>query len=367
LDNANSFDLFIINTSSLENKVTTVFEEIKNLYPQKNIGFILIKPQDKELEISESDINPFCKMIAKPVRRKQLHQTILSFVEFGSSKTQALYQESEAQKSFMGNKLKVLLVEDNSVNQMVASRMLQRIGLSSDIASNGKEAVDAVESIGYDLVFMDISMPEMDGLTASSIIKSNTSLKKIPVIIAMTANAMAGDKENYLKVGMDDYISKPVNIEELRKIVVKWTDKILSEKHEETAKAIESEIELKFIDEKKISFLQDLKSKSDLEFFKEMLDIYVREIPKNIEAIRNSIFQNNPDHLRFYVHKLKGSSLTLGIECVLENFKILEDMALDNNISEESLSIYKKVSEQFEMILEEIVLLKNKYSAIKFP
>ena len=266
----------------------------------------------------------------------------------------------------MGNKLKVLLVEDNSVNQMVASRMLQRIGLSSDIASNGKEAVDAVESIGYDLVFMDISMPEMDGLTASSIIKSNTSLKKIPVIIAMTANAMAGDKENYLKVGMDDYISKPVNIEELRKIVVKWTDKILSEKHEETAKAIESEIELKFIDEKKISFLQDLKSKSDLEFFKEMLDIYVREIPKNIEAIRNSIFQNNSDHLRFYVHKLKGSSLTLGIECVLENFKILEDMALDNNISEKSLSIYKKVSEQFEMILEEIVLLKNKYSAIKF-
>ncbi|MCU0344880.1 MAG: ATP-binding protein [Ignavibacterium sp.] len=366
LENFNSFDLFIINTSSLENKVTSIFEEIKNLYPQKNIGFIFIKPQDKELEISESDINPFCRMIAKPVRRKQLHQTILSFIESGSNKAQILYKESEVQKSFMGHKLKVLLVEDNSVNQMVASRMLQRIGLFADIASNGKEAVEAVESIDYDLVFMDISMPEMDGLTACSIIKSNTSLKKNPVIIAMTANAMSGDKENYLKVGMDDYISKPVNIEELRKIVLKWTDKIVNQKHEETTKAIQSEIELKFIDEKKISFLQDLKSNSDLEFFKEMLDIYVREIPKNIEAIRNSIFQNNPDHLRFYVHKLKGSSLTLGIECVLENFKILEDMALDNNISEESLRIFKKVSEQFEMIFEEIVLLKNKYSVIKF-
>ncbi len=97
-----------------------------------------------------------------------------------------------------------------------------------------------------------------------------------------------------------------------------------------------------------------------------MLDIYIREIPKNIESIRNAIFQNNTDHLRFYVHKLKGSSLTLGIECVLDNFKILEDMALDNNISEESLRIFKKVSEQFETILEEIVLLKNKYSSIKF-
>jgi len=249
---------------------------------------------------------------------------------------------------------------------MVASRMLQRIGYNADIASNGKEAVDAVESIEYDLVFMDISMPEMDGLTACSIIKSSTTIKKQPIIIAMTANAMSGDKENYLKVGMDDYISKPVNLEELRRIITKWTEKIVSNKNLDTRKAIESEIELKFIEEKKISFLQDLKTDADLEFFKEMLDIYIREIPKNIESIRNAIFQNNADHLRFYVHKLKGSSLTLGIECVLENFKILEDMALDNNINEESLRMFKKVSEQFEMILEEIVLLKNKYSNIKF-
>jgi CheY-like chemotaxis protein/HPt (histidine-containing phosphotransfer) domain-containing protein len=242
---------------------------------------------------------------------------------------------------------------------------LQRIGYNADIASNGREAVEAIESIGYDLIFMDISMPEMDGLTACSIIRSDKGLKKQPIIIAMTANAMSGDRENYLKVGMDDYISKPVNLEELRKIINKWTEKIVSEKNVEARKAIESEIELKFIEEKKISFLQDLKTQADLEFFKEMLDIYIREIPKNIEFIRNSIFQNNADHLRFYVHKLKGSSLTLGIECVLDDFKILEDMALDNNISEDSLRIFKKVSEQFEMILEEIVLLRNKYSGFK--
>jgi CheY-like chemotaxis protein len=274
--------------------------------------------------------------------------------------------EKEVQKITPADKVRVLLVEDNNVNQMVALRMLQRIGFNADIASNGKEAVDAVETIEYDLIFMDISMPVMDGLTACSVIKSNTSLKKQPIIIAMTANAMSGDKENYLKVGMDDYISKPVNLEELRKIISKWTDKILSDKHDETRKVIESEIELKFIEEKKISFLQDLKTDADLAFFKEMLDIYTREIPKNIEAIRNAIFQNNADHLRFYVHKLKGSSLTLGIECVLDNFKTLEEMALENNISEESLRVFKKVAEQFEMILEEIVLLKNKYSGIKF-
>jgi len=209
-------------------------------------------------------------------------------------------------------------------------------------------------------------MPEMDGLTACSIIRANENLKKQPIIVAMTANAMSGDRENYLKVGMDDYISKPVNLEELRKIISKWTEKIILEKQTEVRRNIKSEIDLKFIEENKISFLQDIKSEADLQFFKEMLDIYLREIPKNIEFIRNSIFQNNADHLRFYVHKLKGSSLTLGIESVLDDFKTLEDMALDNSISEESLRIFKRVSEQFEMILEEIVLLKNKYSGVKF-
>jgi HPt (histidine-containing phosphotransfer) domain-containing protein len=165
---------------------------------------------------------------------------------------------------------------------------------------------------------------------------------------------------------MDDYISKPVNLDELSKKLFSWSDIILQEKYSAIRATMESEIELRFIDEKKITFLNDLKSQTDLVFFKEMLDIYLKEIPKNIELIRNAIFQNNPDHLRFYVHKLKGSSLTLGVECVLHELKILEDMALDNNITEESLQEFKKVSEQFEMILEEIVLLKNKYSEINF-
>ena len=319
------------------------------------------RPRGIDLGIAESDHNPFCRMISKPVRRKQLHQSIVSYIEYGKGTEVVDAVEKQLQKTDTASKIKILLVEDNNVNQMVATRMLQRIGYNADLASNGLEAVEAIENIAYDLVFMDISMPEMDGLTACSLIRANENLTKQPIIVAMTANAMHGDRENYLKVGMDDYISKPVNIEELKKIIEKWGEKINLEKQNDIFVKHEEQIKLNFIDEKKISFLQDLKSAADLEFFKEMLDIYIREIPKNIEFIRNSIFQNNADHLRFYVHKLKGSSLTLGIECVLDSFKILEDMALDNNITEESLKIFKKVSEQFDSILEEIVLLKNKY------
>ena len=336
------FDLYIINASGISNDLASLLEKIKSLSGKKNIGFIIIKPQGKEVGIQESDRNPFCIMLAKPVRRKQLHHAILSFIESETNRTPHERSISEVKPKLMSTeKIKILLVEDNNVNQMVATRMLKRLGYNADIASNGREAVDAVESIGYDLVFMDISMPEMDGLTASSIIKNNKELKKVPIIIAMTANAMSGDKENYLKVGMDDYISKPVNLDELSKKLFSWIDKIIQEKHLAIRTTMESEIELKFIDEKKITFLNDLKSQADLVFFREMLDIYLMEIPKNIEFIRDAIFQNNPDHLRFYVHKLKGSSLTLGVECVLNELKILEDMALDNNISEESLHEFK--------------------------
>ena len=361
------FDLYIINASGISNDFASLIEKIKSLSVKKNIGFIIIKPQGKEVGIQESDRSPYCSMLAKPVRRKQLHQAILRYIESETTFTPYERSISEVKPNIMSTeKIKILLVEDNNVNQMVATRMLKRLGYNADIASNGREAVDAVESIGYDLVFMDISMPEMDGLTASSIIKNNKELKKVPIIIAMTANAMSGDKENYLKVGMDDYISKPVNLDELSKKLFRWIDKIIQEKHLAVRATMEAEIELKFIDEKKITFLNDLKSQADLVFFREMLDIYLMEIPKNIEFIRDAIFQNNPDHLRFYVHKLKGSSLTLGVECVLNELKILEDMALDNNISEESLREFKNVSDQFEMILEEIVLLKNKYSTINF-
>lgn len=359
-------ELFIINSSGFNNKVITLLDKIKSSVNKKGLGFIIIKGAGKDLGIPESSNSPFCRMLSKPVRRKQLHQTIISYIQSGTLIEKSRQAEKISAKTTSSEKLRILLVEDNNVNQMVANRMLQRIGYVSDIASNGKEAVEAVETIPYDIVFMDISMPEMDGLTACSVIRANKSLPKQPIIIAMTANAMHGDRENYLKVGMDDYVSKPVNLEELKNVIVKWTEKISNEKQVEIGNPFESGIDLKFIDEKKISFLQDLKTEADLLFFREMLDIYIREIPKNIDAIRNSIFQNNHDHLRFYVHKLKGSSLTLGIESLLESFRILEDMALDNNINEESLRVFKILSEKFDSILEEIVLLKNKYSDLRF-
>jgi CheY-like chemotaxis protein len=112
-----------------------------------------------------------------------------------------------------------LLVEDNVVNQLLMRRLLDRLGYRADIASNGIEAIDALIRQQYDVVFMDVLMPEMDGLVATHRIREDFETSRQPHIIAMTANAMQGDREECLNAGMDDYMSKPIQVHDLIQVL----------------------------------------------------------------------------------------------------------------------------------------------------
>ena len=110
--------------------------------------------------------------------------------------------------------LRILLAEDNAVNQKLALRLLDQMGYRADVASNGLEAVESVQRQSYDLVLMDVQMPEMDGLDATRAIRKIADLQQ-PRVVAMTANAMQGDREMCMAAGMDDYVSKPIRVQEL--------------------------------------------------------------------------------------------------------------------------------------------------------
>jgi len=121
-----------------------------------------------------------------------------------------------------GAKARVLLAEDNAVNQKVALIMLQRLGLEADVVANGIEALDALVGVAYDLVLMDCQMPEMDGFEATRRIRERERGSRRLPVVAMTANAMVGDREKCLEAGMDDHIPKPVRKEALHRALVRW-------------------------------------------------------------------------------------------------------------------------------------------------
>ena len=212
-----SVDLVLAEMQMPEMDGAELSKQIREQYPV--LPIILVSVSNGE-ESNYSDI--FSSVVYKPIRYNILSQHILSgLLHKGDAKDQKIKMSAGFA---MKNPLRILIAEDNRVNQKLTVRVLGKLGYDPDIAENGKEVLEEVSKVNYDLILMDVQMPEMDGLEATRMIR--LCLSSQPVIIAMTANAMQGDREECINAGMDDYLSKPVNIEELVIILEKWALKV---------------------------------------------------------------------------------------------------------------------------------------------
>ena len=158
----------------------------------------------------------FSAYLAKPVHQSQLFDTLVGLLAHAEApkETKAAKPRTDPEMA-VRHPLRILLAEDNVVNQKLALRILTQMGYRADLASNGVEAVESLVRQTYDVVLMDVQMPEMDGLEASRRINAQWPATKRPRIVAMTANAMQGDREMCLAAGMDDYITKPIRVDQL--------------------------------------------------------------------------------------------------------------------------------------------------------
>jgi signal transduction histidine kinase/DNA-binding response OmpR family regulator len=223
------FDVAILDFQMPEMDGLTLANKIRNLYPVVNFPLIMLTSLGTNFHDGRRQLTNAC--LSKPVKPLLLYQTLATVIEHpGNNENRLLKTASSTNDNFdknLGkrNPLRILIAEDNLINQKVALRMLERMGYRADIAANGLEAVAALHRQPYDLILMDVQMPEMDGICATLQIKQEWSANQQPVIVAMTANALDGEREKYLAIGMDDYISKPVRPGDLAAVLKKYRTK----------------------------------------------------------------------------------------------------------------------------------------------
>jgi CheY-like chemotaxis protein len=177
-------------------------------------------------EAGEAD-GLFAATLTKPLHQSQLFDTLMTLLAHDAADAAPRAASAAKPRIDAGmaarHPLRILLAEDNVVNQKLALRLLQQMGYRADLASNGIEAVECVERQAYDVVLMDVQMPEMDGLEASKAITARWSAAERPRIVAMTANAMQGDRELCIAAGMDDYVTKPIRVDQLVEALTRVT------------------------------------------------------------------------------------------------------------------------------------------------
>ncbi len=208
------FDLAILDMHMPEMDGVTLGKEIRKLRDAKSLPLVMLSSIGPREEGGEQI--DWAAFMTKPIKQSQLFNMLAGIFGKAEAKPeQPARPEKPAEKLGVRKPLAILLAEDNTFNQKLATHLLGQLGYRADLAANGLEAIQSVERQHYDVVLMDVQMPEMDGLEATRKICARWSRGERPQIIAMTANAMQGDREMCLQAGMDDYLSKPIRIPDL--------------------------------------------------------------------------------------------------------------------------------------------------------
>jgi two-component system sensor histidine kinase/response regulator len=279
--------------------------------------------------------------LTKPVRQWELREAIMKVLgnKKEASKMAGLVTRHSLRES--RKQLHILLAEDNPINREVATRMLTKRGHKVTVAENGKEAVDKLESQSFDMILMDVQMPEMDGFEATGMIrqKEKRTGGHIP-IVAMTAHAMKGDRERCLAAGMDSYISKPISVDELLKVTegLAVPSSATTKPSTVSREVFDREAALVRVGQDE-ALLQDLAR------------MFCAEIPKRFSAIQEALGKGNAQQVNRAAHSLKGGVATFSAARATAAAERLELLAESGDLS---------MGEQvYQQLVEEIGLLRE--------
>ncbi len=310
--------------------------------------------------------------IFKPLRQGVLRQKLVAILANpGQVVETSAFQEQKVETPLNDNRqfVRILLAEDNPTNQLVALTMLKKLGYRADYVANGQEAVEALQTIPYDLVLMDCQMPEMDGFEATMRIRSQDSKVLNPKvsIIALTAHAMQGDRERCLAVGMNDYLTKPLDPQELAKMLKLWLANVTAKVETspvptpqpaeekdvmQTQPTIEvSKIENDAIIFDKVEFMQRLLD--DQELAKVIAEAFFDDMPKQMAKLKEYLAAGDASGVRRQAHTIKGASANMSAGQLRQAASEVEQCAATGDL-ENAGKLLPGVEKEFERLKHEI-------------
>lgn len=286
----------------------------------------------------------FAAYLVKPVKQSRLQEALVMALGKSSGLSTSLLgmspvlPQTTPREDRPRQSLRILLAEDNPVNQKVALRQLQSLGYMADVVANGQEVLDLLQRVQYDLILMDCQMPVMDGYEATRRLRQQErGSGHRTVVIAITANAMQEDRERCLQAGMDDYLSKPVLKEDLERVLNHWSQRIAPSAagaangpaspdppsaegaNGNSAPTLPYPIDAAYLDRV---------TGGDRQFQRELLQVFVQDCQNQLPHLRQAVTKGDPEELRKVAHRLKGASANVGANAFCQVARELEHLGV---------------------------------------
>jgi CheY-like chemotaxis protein len=291
--------------------------------------------------LAREDREAFHASLTKPVKPSYLFDVLAGL--FSSRKEVHRPKPGNELDRELGKRLpmRILVAEDNTINQKLLLTLLSRMGYRADVASNGSEALAAVKRQAYDIILMDVQMPEMDGLEATRQVRIQLPREQQPRIVALTANAMLEDREACMSAGMDDYLAKPIQFEELHGVLIRYGQEARKNADGGSGVAVSDDGSSRAtpppqgedtqVDFRTLKEMEDLIGKESVD---QLCGIYLQEGPRLLTLMEQALEEKDWTGLRLASHTLRGSSLNLGFNSVAKAAEQIETRCRDGGAPE---------------------------------
>ncbi|WP_445301454.1 response regulator [Microcoleus sp. Pol10D4] len=339
LESGETFDVAILDMQMPQMDGLTLASAIHQHPKYHRLPLVLLTSMGYPEASSSALSTHFAAFLTKPIKQSQLYQILIHVLQAQPKKVQQQLPKSVQDDMKLAQRLplRILLAEDHLVNQKVALLLLERLGYRADIAANGLEVLEALNRQPYDVVLMDVQMPEMDGLEASRRICQEWPAHTRPRIIAMTANAMQGDRQVCLDAGMNDYISKPIRLEALIQALSQCPPNPEPQQaQKEESDSNKPEIDVPAVNLTELQAFCSSIDQDSTQILSLLANCYFEESLKLLQAMKLAIAQADTQTLKRVAHTLKGSSANLSATPLAQLCSRLEVISTSGELDQAS-------------------------------